>query len=169
MELRRIAAHEIEAAHALYLAVAGWLTERGIRQWLRPLTLEEFRERQAREELFGAFREGRMVATVSLAFEEDHDWTAHISGEKRWWLKTLAVARTGGNRGLGEQVVRAGEALVARAGATEIYLECVDNGFLPDYYERLGYAVLKRAEITYPSGNTFPVALMRKRLNRPAP
>ena len=155
---------EIEPAHALYLEVAAWLKMKGIRQWLRPLTLEEFQKRQARGELFGAFADHRLVATVALAFEEDDDWRQHVGDEKHWWLKTLAVTRTGGGRGLGQRTVQAGEAHLARAGAKEVYLECVDTGFLPGYYERLGYSVLKRATITYPSGNTFPVALMRKAL-----
>jgi predicted N-acetyltransferase YhbS len=163
MELRQLSTDEATAAHALYLDIVAWLKAKGIRQWLRPLDVKEFHERQVRAELFGAFADGRMVATVSLACEDDDDWAQHIGREKRWWLKTLAVAR-GGERGLGERIVHACEGHLQGAGAREIYLECVDTGFLPGYYERLGYEVRQRADITYPSGNTFPVALMRKLL-----
>jgi ribosomal protein S18 acetylase RimI-like enzyme len=164
MEFRQVTTSEISAAHALYLGVAEWLKARGIRQWLRPLTKEEFAERQGRGELFAGFADGRMIATVSVAFEEDTDWLAHLSRDKRWWIKTLAVSRADHGQGLGAAVIGKCEAFIRETGPQEVYLECVDAGFLPRYYEQLGYEVLIRAEITYPSGNTFPVALMRKRL-----
>lgn len=163
-DFRQLAANEVATAHELYLDVVEWLKAKGIRQWLRPLTLEEFRGRQARGELFGVFEAGRLVATVSLAFEEDDDWDRFLGAAKRWWLKTLAVARTSEGRHVGELTMRACERHLALARAKEVYLECVDTGFLPAYYERLGYEVLQRADITYSSGNTFPVALMRKRI-----
>lgn len=163
MEFRPVSPAEVPATHALYLEVADWLKGRGVRQWLHRLSLEEFAERQERGELFGGFSAGRLASTVCLAFENDDDWQQHIGPEKRWWLKTLAVVRAGGGRGVGEWTVRAAETHLAGAGAKELHLECVD-GFLPTYYERLGYEVLRRATITYPSGNTFAVAVMRKSL-----
>ena len=155
---------EVDEAFALYLDVVAWLRSRGIRQWLKPLARVEFDERQERGELFALFADNRMAAIVSLACEEDSDWRQHISAEKRWWIKSLAVARSHGGRAVGEEVIRQCEAHLAGAGATEVWLECVDTGFLPEYYTRLGYEVVKHAEITYPSGNRFPVGLMRKRL-----
>jgi ribosomal protein S18 acetylase RimI-like enzyme len=164
MEFRSLTPTEVDVAHAIYLKVVGWLKAKNVRQWLRPLTKKEFADRQARGELFAGFLAGRMAAIVSVAFEEDDDWRGHLSREKRWWIKTLTVARAYEGRKLGEQVVANCEALVREAGASEAFLECVDYGFLPDYYARLGYQVLVRANITYPSGYTFPVALMRKGL-----
>jgi hypothetical protein len=41
-----------------------------------------------------------------------------------------------------------------------------EKGFLPLYYGNLGYSVVARQEITYPSGNTFPMVLMRKEIGR---
>jgi ribosomal protein S18 acetylase RimI-like enzyme len=155
---------EVKEAYSLYLKVVSWLGARGIRQWLRPLSREVFVERQEDGELFALFHDARMVAIVSLAFEQDTDWKQHLSPAKRWWIKSLAVSRLHGGRAVGEHAIRHCETHLAAAGATEAWLECVDTGFLPDYYGRLGYEVVKRTEITYPSGNTFPVALMRKRL-----
>ncbi len=54
------------------------------------------------------------------------------------------------------------EARVWASGASAVFLDCVDGGFLPGYYGGLRYAVLARKDITYPSGNLFPVALMSK-------
>lgn len=166
--LREVATTEVDAAHALYLEVFAWLKTKGVRQWLRALPRAEFQERQARDELFACFEGGRMAAIVTLALEADADWMQHLGPDKRWWLKSLAVARLHGGKDIGAQVIGECEKHLIGAGATEVYLECVDTGFLPRYYERLGYEVVKRATITYPSGNTFPVALMRKRLRQGA-
>ena len=149
MDFRPVTLPEIDVAHAIYLDVVAWLKAKNIRQWLRPLTEEEFAERQARGELFALFLDDRMAAHAS---------------EKRWWIKTLTVARTDEGRGLGAKMLEQGEAFVRTSGGQELYLECVDAGYLPDYYARLGYELLVRTNITYPSGNTFLVALMRKTL-----
>ena len=161
-EFRAATAGEIAAAHALYMEVVTWLRAKGVRQWLRPLEADEFCERQEHGELFGYFEQAAMTATVALAYECDHDWETHLGPEARWWLKTLAVAPTHRGRDIGARVVAAAEAHLRSKGANEVWLECVDAGFLPDYYGRLGYEVMKRARITYPSGNTFDVAAMRK-------
>jgi hypothetical protein len=67
-----------------------------------------------------------------------------------------------------EQVLERAErakTIVLDAGANEVFIDCVDGGFLPPYYAGIGYEALGHKEITYPSGNTFPMVLMRKELN----
>jgi len=162
MQLHPVTKHELGAAYGVYLEVVAWLKANGLRQWQRPLPEEEFRERQARGELFAARQENRLTAIVTLAFEEDPDWPEVVGPEKNWWLKTLAVSRAFHGKEVGGQVMQACETHLAQSGAREVWLECVEAGFLPDYYARLGYELVKRKTITYPSGNTFPVVLMRK-------
>ncbi len=164
MEFRRITVDEFDAAYALYLDVFAWLKAKGVRQWLRALPREEFAGRQARGELFALFNEREMSAIVTLAFEADTDWEKHLGLEPQWWIKTLAVTRTQRGRALGEIMIRKCESHLAATGATQVHLECVDAGFLPNYYERLGYTTLHRTDITYPSGNTFLVCLLSKPL-----
>lgn len=162
MEISPATPEEISAVYGLYLEVVDWLMAKGLRQWQRPLPVEEFHHRQARGELFAARRDNRITAIVTLAFEKDPDWQEVVGPEKNWWLKTLAISRACHGQGLGGQVMQACETHLARSGARAVWLECVEAGFLPDYYARLGYEVIKRKTITYPSGNTFPVVLMRK-------
>lgn len=163
-ELRAVPATAVADAYALYLEVFTWLNAKRVRQWLRAIPLEEFAERQARGELFAWHRGPAMAAIVTLAREKDADWDPIIGAAERWWLKTLAVGRAHAGQDLGAQVLAASERHLAAIGATDVHLECVDTGFLPDYYARFGYTVVHRANITYPSGNTFPVCLMRKPL-----
>lgn len=165
---RQIADAEVDNAHDAYLGVFEWLNAKGVRQWLRPLSRDTFTERQRRGELFAHHVNDHIAAVVTLAFENNSYWAENLGEERRWWIKSLAVVRKWHGTGIGEQVMQACETTARHAGATEIFLDCVDAGFLPDYYARLGYEEIGRKDITYPSGNTFLVALMRKEvLNQP--
>jgi predicted N-acetyltransferase YhbS len=57
------------------------------------------------------------------------------------------------------------ETLIRDAGANEVFIDCVDGGYLPPYYAGLGYERLAHKDITYPSDHTFTMVLMRKELN----
>jgi hypothetical protein len=168
--LHPLGAGEVDGAHALYLEVFEWLRAKGVRQWLRAISREEFAARQGRGELFGHDASGRLAAIVTLAGEADSYWPEKTGGVRCWWIKTLAVSRQHRGGKLGARVMQQAEAVLHQAGASEAWLDCVATGILPDYYARLGYAELGRKDITYPSGNTFPMVLMRKAvLQQPPP
>jgi len=51
----------------------------------------------------------------------------------------------------------------------ELYLDCVNNNeFLPAYDQSCGFERLSQRAITYKSGNTFPMVLMRAPVPKPA-
>jgi ribosomal protein S18 acetylase RimI-like enzyme len=166
---RRVVGSEIDDAYAAYLEVFEWLCAKGVRQWLRALSREAFVELQRRGELFAYCLEDRLVAVVTLAFENSLYWSGEIGVDRHWWIKSLAVARRCRGAGVGKRVMQESETLIRGAGAAEVFLDCVDAGFLPGYYMRLGYEELGRKGITYPSGNTFTMVLMRKNLPNQAP
>jgi uncharacterized protein YhfF len=165
LEFRRVDPAEVAAAHAVYLEAFAWLKAKGVRQWLRAVPREEFGARQARGELFGGWSGGALAAVATLAVETSPYWQEEIGPAARAWLKTLAVARGWRGAGLGARLVDAAEATWRAGGREESWLDCVDTGFLPRYYAARGYRPLARKDITYPSGNTFPVVLMSKRLD----
>ncbi len=140
------------------------LAEKGVRQWLRPVELESFFERQSRGELLGCFAGFELAAVVTLGFEASPYWTEEIGGEPRWWIKSLAVSPRFRGAGIGAFSMAECERAVGNAGAEAVFLDCVDAGFLPGYYAKAGYGEISRKEITYPSGNSFPMVLMRKNL-----
>ncbi len=80
-----------------------------------------------------------------------------------WWLQNLATAEGFRGKRLGESAMSmAGEHLL-RECVREVYLECVDvGGFLPGFYQKLGFAKICERSITYLSRNTYPMVLMRK-------
>jgi ribosomal protein S18 acetylase RimI-like enzyme len=148
----------------VYLGVFAWLAEKGIRQWLRPVELESFKARQARGELLGCFAGPELAAVVTLGFEASPYWTEQIGGDRQWWIKSLAVSPRYRGAGIGAYSMGECERAASSAGAKAVFLDCVDAGFLPSYYSRAGYEEVARKEITYPSGNAFPMVLMRKNL-----
>jgi GNAT superfamily N-acetyltransferase len=162
MDFRLIAVSEIDAAYQVYLDAFQWLKAKGIRQWIHALPREALARRQERGELFGYYANGGLAAVVTLAFESSEYWIQELGVEKRWWVKTLAVVRRHAGAGVGQRVIQSCEQRGRDAGATAIFLDCVDTGFLPDYYVRLGYREIGNKQITYPSGNAFQVALMTK-------
>jgi predicted N-acetyltransferase YhbS len=162
---RRISIDEISAAHSAYVGVYEWLNAKGVRQWLRALSEETFAERQRDGQLFALHVDDRVAAVVTLAFEVNSYWIETIGDQSRWWIKSLAVVRAWRGEGVGKHVMMECEAVVRDARANQVFIDCVDGGFLPPYYAGLGYRAIAQKEITYPSGNTFPMVLMRKELN----
>lgn len=162
---RRVGIEEISAAHSAYLGVYEWLNVKGVRQWLRPLSIEIFGQRQRDGQLFALYADDRVAAVVTLAYEANNYWLETIGGEGRWWIKSLAVVRAWRGKGVGQRAMLECETVARDAKAGEVFIDCVDTGFLPPYYAGLGYETLARKEITYPSGYTFPMVLMRKILN----
>jgi ribosomal protein S18 acetylase RimI-like enzyme len=165
MDFRQIDGAEVADAYALYVEVFEWLKAKRVRQWLCPVPRDAFADRQRAGELFGLLADGRLAAVVTLAFESNSSWATQIGCERHGWIMTLAVARQYRGAGIGRHVMARSEAHLKNVGAADAYLDCVDAGFLPTYYARLGYEVLGRKEITYPSCNTFPMVLMRKGLS----
>jgi predicted N-acetyltransferase YhbS len=162
---RKISIEEVSEAHSAYICVYEWLNAKGVRQWLRPLSQEIFAERQRDGQLFAFFADDCVAAVVTIAFEANTYWLETIGDEGRWWVKSLAVVRAWRGAEFGKRVMRDCEAVVRNTSATEVFLDCVDTGFLPPYYADLGYETLAHKDITYPSGNTFPMVLMRKEFN----
>jgi len=161
---RKVSKAAVGDAHAIYLGVYDWLKTKGVRQWLRASPEDAFAEFQRKGQLFAYYIDDRMAAVVIVAFEATPYWAEVLGGESRWWIKSLAVDRVWHGAGIGPRVLAACESFIQEAGATQAYLDCVGAGFLPGYYAGLGYETLARKEITYPSGNTFAMALMTKRL-----
>jgi GNAT superfamily N-acetyltransferase len=159
---RVLTALEVDEAYNKYLEAYAWLNAKGVRQWITRVARQTFVERQARGELFACIVDGSLAAVVTMAFESSAYWLEEIGGDKRWWLKTLAVTPRFRGSGIGIFTMTECERHVFGADAGDCYLDCVDVGFLPGYYSKLGYIELARKTITYPSGNSFLVALMKK-------
>ncbi|HXN34983.1 MAG TPA: GNAT family N-acetyltransferase [Opitutaceae bacterium] len=162
--LRGLRDDEIGFAYEIYLQACAWLKGKGVRQWLTPKPRATFEGRQARGENFGLFLGSDLAVIVTLSLEVHEYWRGELGGEGRWWLHTLAVAPGFRGRRLGEEAVAAAASLLRSKAVPELYLDCGADGILPAYYGRLGFGTLANKAITYPSGNTYPIVLMRMAL-----
>jgi ribosomal protein S18 acetylase RimI-like enzyme len=163
--LRKLQEEEFDQAYDIYLDAFEWLKAKGVRQWLVPISRSTYREQHLRGENFGYFISGDLCAIVSLANMPTKYWTAQLGEVPQWWVSILAVSTFRRGMGVGRETVRAAEDYVRELNGEEVFLDCVDEKeFLPLYYESLGYSVIARQEITYPSGNSFPMVLMRKKI-----
>ena len=164
--LRHIGASEADLGYSVYMEAFRWLNDNGIRQWLVPLPRDTFGGRQKRGENCGLFIGDDLAVVLSLAAGTPSEWADLISERGAWWLHNLATAQAFRGKRLGERAVSSVGEHLARLGVRSVYLDCVDvGGFLPTFYGRLGFMKVCERSITYPSGNTFPMVLMRKELN----
>lgn len=165
-----LAAHDVAAAHAIYNRTFDWLTAKGVRQWLLRLDEATFAKRQAAGEAFALHVDGALAGCVFVPFETIAYYGDELKLTPRWWMHTLVVDRAFAGRGVGERTVAAVAALVRERGGDALWLHCVNDvnhaEVIPSYYARLGFAEVLRTDVTYPSGNSFPMVVMSRDLRR---
>jgi ribosomal protein S18 acetylase RimI-like enzyme len=159
---------DVSAAHAIYSRTFDWLATKGVRQWLLRLDEATFGKRQAAGEAFAIHADRKLAGCVFVPFETIAYYGDELNTGRRWWMHTLVVDRAFAGRRLGEWAVAAVCDLVRARGGDSVWLHCVNDAnhtdVIPGYYERLGFDEVVRADVTYPSGNSFPMVVMRKSL-----
>lgn len=159
---------DVAAAHAIYNRSFDWLTKKGVRQWLLRLHEATFAKRQTAGEAFAIHVDGALSGCVFVPFETLGYYGDELNTVPRWWMHTLVIDRGFAGRGVGEQAVAAVCDLVRERGGDSVWLHCVNDAnhaeVIPSYYVRLGFDEVLRAEVTYPSGNAFPMVVMQKAL-----
>ena len=159
---------DVPAAHAIYNRTFDWLAEKGVRQWLLRLDEATFAKRQTAGEAFALHVDGLLAGCVFVPFETIAYYDDELKDSPRWWMHTLVIDRAFAGRRIGEQAVSAVCELVRARSGDSVWLHCVNDPnhaeVIPSYYARLGFDGVKRAEVTYPSGNAFPMVVMRRRL-----
>jgi ribosomal protein S18 acetylase RimI-like enzyme len=132
------------------------------------LRLEEaaFARRQIASEAFAIHVDGALAGCVFVPFETIAYYGDELKATPHWWMHTLVIDRAFAGRGVGEQAVAAVCDLVRSRGGDSAWLHCVNDAnhaeVIPSYYARLGFDEVLRTEVTYPSGNAFPMVVMRK-------
>ena len=163
-----LAVSDVSVAHALYNRTFDWLTTKGVRQWLLRLDEATFAKRQLAGEAFAIHIDGVLAGCVFVPFETLGYYGDELKTAPRWWMHTLAIDRAFAGRGVGELAVAAVCDLARERGGDSVWLHCVNDAnhaeVISLYYARLGFDEVMRAEVTYPSGNAFPMVVMRKAL-----
>ena len=166
--LSPLAVSDVSAAHALYNRTFDWLTTKGVRQWLLRLDEATFAKRQLAGEAFAIHIDGVLAGCVFVPFETLGYYGDELKTLPRWWMHTLVIDRAFAGLGIGERAVATVCDLVLELGGDSVWLHCVNDAnhaeVIPSYYARLGFDEVLRVEVTYPSGNAFPMVVMRKAL-----
>ncbi len=166
--LSPLAYEDIPAAHAIYDRTFDWLTAKGVRQWLLRLDEATFAERHAAGEALAIYVDGVLAGCVFVPFETLAYYGDVIKTAPRWWMHTLVIDRAFAGQGVGVSAVAAVGDWVREQGGQAVWLHCVNDAshaeVIASYYARLGFDEVLRTEVTYPSGNAFPMVVMRKTL-----
>ena len=159
---------DILCAHAIYNRTFDWLTTKRVRQWLLRLDEATFAKRQAASEAFAIQVDGVLAGCVFVPFETLGYYGDELKTVPRWWMHTLVIDRAFAGRGVGKLAVAAVCDWVRERGGDSVWLHCVNDAnhaeVIASYYARLGFDELLRAEVTYPSGNAFPMVVMQRRI-----
>lgn len=119
--------------------LASWMVERGIDQW-RPgeMPLDWIEECTRNGWAYGVWREGRLVASVTLVWADPFVWGEQ--DEPAGYVHMLMVDRAYAGLGLGRALLRWAEDRIRASGRGLARLDCVStNVALCAYYESAGY------------------------------
>ena len=159
---RALTIREAESAYEIYLSAFNWLNEHHIRQWLVPTAKDTYLSYAADDQLFGFFNSDELVAAGRLCNEYEPHWKDAIGEQRCWWLSSLTVCRANSYPAKGHSFLRAAFSFLEERACNALHLDCVNNNeFLPRYYESCGFERMCEKSITYKSGNTFPMVLMK--------
>ncbi|MDH5828677.1 GNAT family N-acetyltransferase [Sphingobacterium faecium] len=160
---RHVSDEELKDAHAIHAKLVESMLKKGIHQWLYPIPYEKLVERQNKKENYGLFIGNRLTVFLSLIVRFDyHEWSHVLIQPGTYWLNTVSVNVENKQKGLGKlAILMAIRFLLKETGVHELYLDCVVNdGFLVNYYQDLGFEIVSETTAEYKSG-TFHLALMR--------
>lgn len=164
-EFRSISESEKEQAYLIICQRAEWLHSKRIKQWTKPLPREEFDKRQRNGSNYGLFVRGRLAVFLSLLKERLPYWDHETNQTEVWWLTTLATAIDFSGQKLGQIAVKKALEYLRQNGQKCLYVDCEKgNGFLPNYYGKLGFDIVIEKDIVFPKCGLSHMVLMKHNL-----
>jgi GNAT superfamily N-acetyltransferase len=145
----RASAEDFDAVLEVVQDATRRMQENGLTHWRLYLTDAGVRQVQRRvagaagEEVYLARRadDGRAVGAVSIEWSDREYWSDRGDDGLAGYVHMLCVHRLARGTGLGEQILQWAEQLITSRGRALARLDCwAASPFLPQYYERLGYA-----------------------------
>jgi len=117
--------------------------------------------------LYGVFdRSGGLVGVLDAFRRYPDDATCPDGAARAWWIGLLMLAPGVRGRGLGREIVEAFAAFVRSQGGASVDLGVVeDNAPAYEFWQRLGFELVRRTE-PRPFGKKMQqVSVMRRRIN----
>ena len=152
-----VADDEVDAAYEVLLEVGEAIERAGRSQRIAGTKPERYRQWQAAGANHAIRDETGIVGVFTVVEEVLEDWPdAGIEGPVPM-LRALATRPCARGRDVGRAGVRAALRVVA---GRPLYLDCV-SGFLPGYYESLGFVTLARQTRVFLREGLLDITLMR--------
>ena len=130
---------EVEDSFKVLSRVAQRLESKGRRQRISKTSLADYRQWQADGVNYAVTDETGILGIFSLPIEGFQAWPMIDRPRPERWLRALATDPAHRNRRVGEFAVS--EALRITGAGNSLFLDCV-SGFLPRYYQSLGFRTL---------------------------
>ena len=133
---------DIEAIFSLIAKRVYWMDEVGIRQWnvtdyLTVYPREYYLRHQQNGDLY-LCESGGIITGVFVLFDKDPRWQDNNEVSDACYLHNLATDPA--LKGLGRFLIEKAEEVTLQRGKRRLRLDCaIDNPFLNDYYEKMGY------------------------------
>jgi GNAT superfamily N-acetyltransferase len=162
--LRQLRPDELDVAYRILVSASEWLTSKGIRQWTTAYPKQLYWSCHANGWNHGLICDGQLAVILTLSPETPAEWTDSVGTAAAWWLSKLATAPRYRGRGVGALALREVIEYLSAQGAERLCLDCVyGNGFLVDFYQRLGFKTIDRRDVSFPTG-LFDMVLMELKL-----
>ena len=127
---------DIETVRSLLEEVSAWLLAQGVRQWPASFADEWFVPALEAGHTWLATREGELVATITLQWDDELVWGPRPP--EAGYVHRLAVRR--GAAGVGAELLAWAEQETRASGRALLRLDCwSENARLREYYESHGF------------------------------
>ena len=153
----QVSDQQVDAAYGVLEATAAWLTQLGRRQRIANTSREKYRRWQDEQVNYAVVLDDQIAGVFSLPNEEFVDWPEYGELGPAPWLRALATHPDFRGRQIGATAVTSALGLVDQG--QPLYLDCV-SGFLPGYYQALGFRHLGRQTRDDPQLGPLEITLM---------
>ena len=139
---------EIAAIFSLYEKRVQWMDKSGIQQWnttdyLNVYPISYYEKRQSFEELYVLSRENTIIGAVVL-LKNDERWPEN-ENSPAYYVHNLVTEPS--IKGVGKIILSSAEKMALSKGMRFMRLDCaVDNEFLNQYYDSMGYKLVGYCE-----------------------
>ena len=148
---------EINVAFDVLKQVIADIQVKGRRQRIVDTTFADYQAWQAEAANFVVKLDDEIVGLVTVRREILEGWSDFVQLGSVIMLRALATHPNHRGQQIGEFAV---VSAVQKIGDESVYLDCVD-GFLPDYYERLGFQVVARQQRQSSDSAELDLCLMK--------
>lgn len=140
--------NEIDTIFSLYKKRVHWMDKAGIQQWnvtkyLEVYPISYYAERQRLGELYVLSKEDVIIGAVVL-LQNDEGWLK-IVASPAYYVHNLVTEPS--VKGVGKIILFEAEKMAISRGIQFMRLDCaVDNKFLNEYYDSMGYKIVGRCK-----------------------